>query len=188
MAPPPHQSAISDQTNARGATTFERLPELWQFSLNRMRVVKPAEIASGATSGLSHGNPGDSGCYSLIIALSRRERIRVGKFAVASFPAGTYIYTGSAFRGLASRLRRHCRREKKRHWHIDHLLAAAGARIEKIVVYPPVPGQECRQNQRIARRPGATVILPGFGASDCRAGCASHLFFFAPRIDHPLVV
>jgi Uri superfamily endonuclease len=118
----------------------------------------------------------------MIIALSREERIRVGKFGMVSFPAGSYVYTGSAIRGLAARLRRHCRRKKKLHWHIDHLLSVAGARVEEIIIYPPAPGQECRQNQRIARRAGATVILPGFGASDCRAGCTSHLFFFPPRI------
>jgi sugar fermentation stimulation protein A len=125
----------------------------------------------------------DSGCYSLIITLERRKRISVGKLGVAHFPAGTYIYTGSAMKGLASRLRRHCRCKKKIHWHIDHLLALPEARVKQIVVYPPAPGQECRQNQRIAARVGAAVILRRFGASDCQSGCASHLFFFPPRID-----
>jgi Uri superfamily endonuclease len=124
----------------------------------------------------------DAGCYSLIITLTRRKNIHVGRLGMARFPAGTYIYTGSAMKGLAARLRRHCRREKKIHWHIDHLLALKEARVEKIVVYPPMPGQECRQNQRIAARAGAQIILRRFGASDCRAGCASHLFFFAARI------
>jgi Uri superfamily endonuclease len=122
--------------------------------------------------------PADSGCYSLIITLKRRRKIRVGKLGVACFPAGTCIYTGSAMKGLAARLRRHCRRKKKIHWHIDHLLALPEARVKKIIVYPYAPGQECRQNQRIAARAGATVILRRFGASDCQSGCPSHLLFF----------
>ena len=122
----------------------------------------------------------DSGCYSLIITLKRQQKIRVGKLGVARFPSGTYIYTGSAMKGLAARLRRHCRRKKKIHWHIDHLLALPEARVKKIIVYPHAPGQECRQNQRIATRVGAAVILRRFGASDCQSGCASHLFFIHP--------
>ena len=120
----------------------------------------------------------NSGCYSLIITLKRRKQIRVGKLGVARFPAGTYVYTGSALKGLAARLKRHCSHKKKIHWHIDHLLTLPAARVKKIVVYPPAPHQECRQNQRIAARAGATVILHNFGSTDCKSGCASHLFFF----------
>ena len=123
----------------------------------------------------------DAGCYSLIISLKRQKKIRVGKLGVAQFPPGTYVYTGSAMKGLAARLRRHCRREKKIHWHIDHLLTLPEARVKRIVVYPAAPGQECRQNRRIAARAGATVILRRFGESDCKSGCASHLFFFASQ-------
>jgi Uri superfamily endonuclease len=132
--------------------------------------------------------PPDAGCYSLIITLKRKKKISVGKLGTARFPAGTYIYTGSAMKGLSSRLRRHCRRKKNLHWHIDHLLRLRKARVKQIVIYPPAPGQECRQNQRIAARRGAAVILRRFGASDCQSGCASHLFFFPTRIDGAGVV
>ena len=119
------------------------------------------------------------GCYSLIIDLKRKKTIRVGKLGAAVFPSGTYVYTGSAMKGLGARLKRHCRRKKKIHWHIDYLLTLPEARIKNIILYPAALGQECRQNQRIAARAGATVILKGFGASDCKSGCGSHLFFFA---------
>jgi Uri superfamily endonuclease len=122
--------------------------------------------------GLSH-----PGCYSLIIDLKRKKTICVGKLGEAVFPAGTYVYTGSAMQGLGGRLRRHCTRIKKMHWHIDHLLTLPDARIEKIILYPAAPGQECLQNKRIAAR--AAVILKNFGASDCKSGCTSHLLYFA---------
>src|SRR5262245_60583717 len=119
------------------------------------------------------------GCYSLIIRLKRNKTVRVGKLGEAVFPAGTYVYTGSAMNGLGARLRRHCARTKKIHWHIDHLLALPDARIRKIILYPAAPGQECRQNQWIAACAGAAVILKNFGASDCKSGCGSHLLYFA---------
>ena len=118
------------------------------------------------------------GCYSLIIELKRRKTIRVGSLGEAVFPAGIYVYTGSAMRGLRARLKRHCSRTKKIHWHIDYLLKLPEARIKKIIIYPSAPRQECRQNKRIAATPGAAVILKNFGASDCKSGCGSHLFFF----------
>ena len=122
-----------------------------------------------------------SGCYSLIIDLQRGKKIRVGKLGVAFFPRGIYVYTGSAMHGLGARLRRHMTRKKKLYWHIDYLLASPEARIEKILCYPPARGQECRQNQRIAALAGASVMLRRFGASDCKADCGSHLFFFGNR-------
>jgi Uri superfamily endonuclease len=122
-----------------------------------------------------------SGCYSLIIELKRKKTIRVGKLGEAVFPAGTYVYTGIAMSGLGARLKRHCNRKKKIHWHIDYLLTLPSARVRQIALYPATPGQECRQNKRIAGRPGAVAILKDFGASDCKSGCSSHLFF-SPKI------
>jgi Uri superfamily endonuclease len=118
------------------------------------------------------------GCYSLIIALGRHKTVRIGRLGVGLFPKGTYVYTGSAMAGLAARLQRHLNRKKKLHWHIDYLLTQPEARIAGVLLYAPAPDQECRQNQKIAGLPGATMVLRKFGASDCKAGCGSHLFFF----------
>ena len=82
--------------------------------------------------------------------------------------AGTYVYTGSARRGLEARLARHLRSSKRLHWHVDHLLAVPGVRI---VAVRRSRLAECRLQALTPGRP----VLPGFGASDCRAGCGSHL-------------
>ena len=119
------------------------------------------------------------GCYSLIIDLKWKKTIRVGQLGEAVFPTGTYVYTGSAMKGLGARLRRHCAKTKKVHWHIDYLLTLPEAQIKRIILYPAAPGQECRQNKRIAAKPGAVVILKNLGASDCKSGCISHLLYFA---------
>jgi Uri superfamily endonuclease len=107
--------------------------------------------------------------YQLLIEIARPLRAltigRLGKFA---FPAGRYIYTGSAKRNFEARVARHLRREKTLRWHIDYLLAAPGVSIVGVRRY--VEG-ECALNQATPGR----VVVQGFGASDCRMDCGSHL-------------
>jgi sugar fermentation stimulation protein A len=132
----------------------------------------------------------ERGCYSLLIHLRKRSMIRVGRLGKSVFPPGVYLYTGSAMNGLRGRLSHHLRkRNKKSRWHIDYLLKCPGAQIKQILVYPPAPEQECRQNRRISALPGAQVILKGFGSSDCGMGCGSHLFYLSktPKIKRPAV-
>ncbi len=126
------------------------------------------------------------GCYTLVIDLREKKWIKVGRLGRASFPRGTYLYTGSAMGGLGARLLRHLRKtNKKSHWHIDYLLRCLEARVSQVLIRLSVTCQECRLNQRIASLPGAEVIIRGFGASDCCSGCPSHLFYFfkTPRVD-----
>ena len=115
----------------------------------------------------------------MVIFLRRSETLRVGSLGVVTLRRGYFIYTGSAAGKLRSRLRRHLAREKKLRWHIDFLLASPHAVIKNIVLYPARADAECRQNQRIKNLPGALLPVPRFGASDCRAGCGSHLVYFA---------
>ena len=66
------------------------------------------------------------------------------------------------------------RADKKLRWHIDYLLAARGVRITKIV---RSRREECELNQGSR----GEVVVPGFGASDCKAGCGAHLKFVGPE-------
>ena len=70
--------------------------------------------------------------YQLTIRLTKDIHIAIGALGTHRLPAGDYVYTGSARRNLEARIARHCRRNKKLHWHIDYLLAAAEARIVDI--------------------------------------------------------
>ena len=106
--------------------------------------------------------------YQLRLAVPLPVRIEVGRLGRFDFPAGIYIYTGSARRNLEARIARHLRREKTLRWHIDYLLGAPGVHVVDVL---RSRRGECRWNQAT----GGTVIVPGFGASDCRAGCGSHL-------------
>jgi len=125
-----------------------------------------------------------AGCYSLVIVLAKSRTLRIGRRGSVEFPSGTYVYTGSAMNGLEGRLTRHLTRHKKLRWHIDYLLNSPAARIQDILTYNPAPGQECRRNQVVAGLPGARMMMRKFGASDCRGGCAAHLYFF-PKTQKP---
>jgi Uri superfamily endonuclease len=114
------------------------------------------------------------GVYQLHLRLDKPKRIRVGKLGVFTFPAGRYIYTGSAMNGLIGRLRRHLKKRKKLHWHIDYLLRHA--KIETIFVLETGERVECQLNSLTLSLPNAKVIVKGFGCSDCR--CPSHLVYF----------
>lgn len=118
------------------------------------------------------------GCYCLVIVLTNKRTLRIGGRGSVKFSPGTYVYTGSAMNGLERRLTRHLAGRKKLRWHIDYLLCSPDARVKDILTYRPAPGQECRRNQFVARLPGAQIMMRKFGASDCRAGCAAHLYFF----------
>jgi len=106
--------------------------------------------------------------YQLRIEVTRPVRVRVGSLGQFLFPAGRYIYTGSARRNLEARIARHLRKEKALRWHIDWLRSASGVKVTQV---QRSSKDECTLNQQI---PGKNVV-PGFGASDCRNGCGSHL-------------
>lgn len=106
--------------------------------------------------------------YQLLIALAASAQITVGRLGRFDFPAGYYCYTGSARRNLEARVARHLAVDKALRWHIDYLLAAPGAQVVGI---RRLSEAECDVNGR----GGGVVLVCGFGASDCRAGCGSHL-------------
>jgi len=115
----------------------------------------------------------EPGVYQLHLFVPKQARVKVGKLGVFLFPAGRYIYSGSALSGLSRRVSRHQRREKRLHWHIDYLLRHA--RIERIDTLPTQQRLECALNAYAFEQPGARVIVKGFGSSDC--GCLAHLVY-----------
>lgn len=109
--------------------------------------------------------------YQLRIEVKRPVRVQVGCLGRFIFPAGRYIYTGSAKRNIEARIARHLRKEKALRWHIDWLLAAPGVAIKSV--------KRSREPECALNQGGRGVILvPGFGSSDCRNGCGSHLRYF----------
>jgi len=106
--------------------------------------------------------------YQLVIRVVRPVEGTVGRLGRFTFPAGAYVYTGSAKRAFEARIARHLRADKTLRWHIDYLLAAPDATVVE-VIRSSTP--ECTLNQIVR----GSIVAPGFGASDCRSGCGSHL-------------
>lgn len=121
------------------------------------------------------------GLYHLILYLNRRLCIEVGALGQHEFPSGTYIYTGSAKRGLPQRVSRHIKKEKNCRWHIDYLTSLVS--VETLVIDASGTQSECERYHRIAELPEAEVIVRGFGSSDCK--CSTHLSYFvaSPSLD-----
>ena len=115
------------------------------------------------------------GSYALRLRLTAAIHLQVGRLGEFDFPAGDYVYLGSANGpgGIRARLLHHLRPVTRPHWHLDWLrmytFLAAGW-------YSTMPGRlECVWSQAIHALPGVRVPVPGFGASDCRSGCPAHL-------------
>lgn len=128
----------------------------------------------------------DKGTYALLLRLDDPELIRVGRLGEFTFPAGWYVYVGSARGpgGLAARLARHRRQiadGKRPRWHVDYLRESASL----IEVWSRVTDQrlECTWARAFADAPGAEIPIPRFGASDCR--CPAHLIYLTT---HPVDV
>jgi Uri superfamily endonuclease len=116
----------------------------------------------------------NSGSYQIHIVITRNRKIKVGAIGEFLFTKGSYIYTGSAMKNLRQRIERHSRKEKKIRWHIDYLLKDKFVKIEKIMVYPSREKEECLRNMQLLNSGDYEIIVPHFGASDCK-NCPAHL-------------
>ena len=116
--------------------------------------------------------PPDPGAYVLSVRLDCPLEVTARGLPAVCLLPGWYAYAGSARGpgGLAGRLNRHVSPHKRPRWHVDSLTLAA-AEIEALAV----PGaEECDLLRRLLALPGASIPLPGFGASDCKS-CPAHL-------------
>jgi Uri superfamily endonuclease len=123
-------------------------------------------------------NAKSGGTYVLLLRNSRVKRIRIGKLGVLLFGKGFYAYFGSMFGpgGLKSRIRRHLRKKKVKHWHIDYLLNQM--RIEAVYVLPG-KNLESQLSRKAVQRYNH---VEGFGCSDKR-GDKSHLLYLKNKTD-----
>lgn len=111
------------------------------------------------------------GAYLLLVELSDPLALSLAGRPRVLRP-GVHAYCGSAHGpgGLAARLARHLRADKRPHWHVDRLTVAG--RVAALYARPE--GRECDLVKALLSLPGTAIPLPGFGSSDCRA-CPAHL-------------
>jgi Uri superfamily endonuclease len=119
--------------------------------------------------------PKVAGAYVLVIELEADLTLQNKRFAGITLAKGTYLYCGSANGpgGIAARVKRHWKRDKKPHWHVDELTSNGAGRVVSVLVVPG--GDECELRAAL-EEPDAQAPVPGFGSSDCSL-CSSHLMF-----------
>jgi Uri superfamily endonuclease len=127
---------------------------------------------------------GEPGTYVLALWLDAPQRISVGRLGEIEFPAGWYLYVGSALGpgGLQARLARHHQRlgmGKRLHWHVDYVREWAA--WHGAWTRTSQQRLECDWLATLRGLPGAEIVAPGFGASDCR--CPAHLLHVAALPD-----
>ena len=122
------------------------------------------------------------GAYALILENARSARLDVGRLGSIELRPGFYVYVGSALGpgGLQARVGRHLGPMRAVHWHIDYLKRAL--RIVEVWYVLDSVRREHAWAEALGGLAGASIAMPGFGASDCR--CAAHLFHFpsVPRL------
>ena len=113
----------------------------------------------------------ESGIYIAVFFLPVSKSIQVGRLGKYYFHKGIFFYVGSAQRNLSARLKRHSKRKKPLHWHIDYL--SVNARMLGAITIAGSREFECELVKELGKM--FKLAKPGFGASDCR--CAGHLFY-----------
>lgn len=116
------------------------------------------------------------GIYLLIIDSNYPIEVEVGALGDIGFHEGRYIYVGSAQNGVEKRVERHLRDDKRKHWHIDHLLEEA--QVKEVMGYGEKKKGECRTAAILKEK---FSPVEDFGCSDCR--CDSHLFYSEEDVD-----
>jgi Uri superfamily endonuclease len=126
------------------------------------------------------------GLYVLVIEVQMLTPLDIKSVGSHILEPGTYVYVGSAMgsgsTSLEKRLARHFRKEKKTHWHVDHLLRSTGG-PKSAVWAESSEHSECLLVNALANLPSFSPASNGFGASDCRAGCYSHLLKYVGASD-----
>lgn len=110
------------------------------------------------------------GCYLLLIDLKHDKEIQIGKLGKILFKKGYYVYVGSGLNNLEKRIKRHIKKEKKMHWHIDYFLRYG--KIIEVFYKENIVSEECFIADKFNN---FFNHIHGFGCSDCK--CKSHLFY-----------
>lgn len=116
------------------------------------------------------------GTYILVLKSHSSNSIQIGRRGALETRPGYYLYVGSAFGpgGVRSRVARHCRKVKSKHWHIDYLREY----VTPIAIWYSHAQIHLEHDWATALlRMKTTVPVTGFGCTDCK--CKSHLFYTA---------
>lgn len=132
--------------------------------------------------------PVQPGIYALFLSVTSPFVLSIGRLGQFEIPSGLFSYQGSAQGpgGINGRLGRHLLGNKLPHWHIDYLREKSDVEGCIYILHRRLdfryPKLECTWSQALQGLPGASVPVPGFGASDCKSGCLAHLVHVSNNI------
>ncbi|MFC2084908.1 DUF123 domain-containing protein [Bacteroidota bacterium] len=126
----------------------------------------------------------NNGVYILEIRTDNPFKVKITKFSDFLFPKGYYYYTGSAQKNLIQRLRRHCKKSKKKYWHIDYVTNISTNHIKSIYIFEgAVKRKETELAQLLPEKLKCEILVKKFGNSDTR-NTITHLFYKTKRIPY----
>lgn len=124
------------------------------------------------------------GAYLLILEIKQAAIIQIKSLGSVSFAPGEWVYVGSAMgngsTSLENRLLRHFRDDKKIYWHIDYLLNTKAV-ITRALGIESKKHIECLLAQALSDHDDFLPGPRGFGSSDCRRGCSTHIYQYQGR-------
>ena len=124
----------------------------------------------------------NSGVYVLEIFAGKPFHLMHRKYQDIVFPGGYYYYIGSAQKNLTQRLQRHKSKNKKVHWHIDHITSLEFTNVVKtFILRNKSKEHECELVFALLTNYKLQVLAAGFGNSDCNK-CQSHLLYSKSKI------
>lgn len=119
----------------------------------------------------------NSGIYILELFAEKEFSVSINKIKEYIFPIGFYYYIGSAQKNLQSRIKRHLQREKKIHWHIDHLTTLKSIKvISTFVILDAEKYVEAEIANNFDKYFNSEIAVQGFGNSDTKE-TKTHLFY-----------
>ena len=118
------------------------------------------------------------GNYILVLKLEKSTEQLIPKFGKIKIFAGYFFYCGSAHGsgGVKSRIKRHLEKESKRFWHIDYI--KNHMQLIEVWIQTNLENEECKYCHFLANQIQAKTPIIGFGSSDCKNRCKSHLIWF----------
>lgn len=126
------------------------------------------------------------GVYILLIEILKKVQLPIKSLGNPFLEAGLWIYIGSAMgwgsTSLEKRIGRHFRSRKKLHWHIDYLLNLDVGLKLAIWAESSEP-LECSIVQQLEEHEGIEKGPNGFGSSDCKRECMTHLHYVRSHVD-----
>ncbi|SCA55988.1 hypothetical protein MTBPR1_150035 [Candidatus Terasakiella magnetica] len=112
------------------------------------------------------------GSYILQIHVMDRIVLDIKSLKNPEIAQGRYLYCGSANGpgGMGARVKRHAKRDKKAHWHVDRLTIPFG--VEALSVFEGA--SECDLVAHLCKLDFCDQPYVKFGSSDCET-CTAHL-------------